>query len=119
MATNLTKGFQKNAFQKNAFQGYIEIQLTSNLFFQARKQIGKQLIFRTYPKTGRQDVYAYVISEDKKTEKQQENRMKFKAAMTAWAALSEAERAPYEEQASRHALYGKNIYVKRFMKDEL
>ena len=119
MPTYLTKGFQQNAFQANAFQGYVEIILSSNLFFRARKQIGKQLICRHYPETGRQDVYDYVLPQDKKTEKQQANRMKFKAAMTAWAALSEEARQPYEDLARKRALYGKNIYVSRFMKDEL
>ena len=86
------------------------------LFFKGRKQFAKQAILRYNAKVGRQDIYPYVTPRNPQTPAQQANRMKFKAAMQAWNALTTEEREPYEKTAAQRRLYGKNVFVKKFMK---
>lgn len=89
--------------------------LKGNKFFIGRKQFGRQVILRYNAKRARQDIYAFVIPRNPQTEKQQANRLKFKAAMQAWAALTPAQKAVYEATARQRNLYGKNVFVRRFM----
>jgi len=89
------------------------------LFFKGRKQFARQAILRYNATVGRQDIYPFVVPRNPQTPAQQANRMKFRAAMQAWNALTEEERAPYEKTASQRSLYGKNVFVRRFMRDEL
>jgi hypothetical protein len=89
--------------------------LRKKVYFQAKGQIAKKMIYRYNGRYGRQDVYDYVLGENPETVAQQANRLKFKAAMQAWSELSANEKAVFEHRAKGRALYGKNIFVKEFM----
>lgn len=91
--------------------------LLKKVYFLARGQVGKMMIYRYNGSQGRQDAYDYVLGRNPQTDAQQANRLKFKAAMQAWAALSTDGKAIYEHRAKGRGLYGKNIFVKEFMLD--
>lgn len=93
--------------------------LTTLKLFTGRKQLGRTVILRYNGKLSRQDIYPYVVPRNPGTQLQQANRQKFAAAMQAWNALSPEEKEPFEITARQRNLYGKNVYVRKFMRNEL
>jgi hypothetical protein len=91
--------------------------LLKKVYFQAKGQVAKLIIYRYNGRYGRQDVYPYVLGENPKTEAQQANRVKFKEAMAAWKVLPEEDKALFEHRVINRKMCGKNLFVKEYMKD--
>lgn len=87
------------------------------LFFRARKQFGKRLIFRFYTPLKRQDCYSYIVPFNPKTPTQQSNRMLFRDAMAAWSALTDEDKLTWDVKAKGLSLFGRNLFVKQYMLD--
>jgi len=64
-------------------------------------------------------VYArlkFYIPKNPRTAPQQSHRAKFTAGMTAWANLTENEKASYNERAKSLSLHGVNLYMREYLK---
>lgn len=85
------------------------------LFFRARKQFAKRLIFRFYTPLKRQDCYPYNVPSNPQTPAQQANRYLFRDAMAAWSALPQEEKDVWNYRAKELSLFGKNLFVKQYM----
>lgn len=60
---------------------------------------------------------AYIVPPDPKTESQLARRAIFRDAMTAWQALTEEERKPYNKTARvRGKIYGVHIFLSEYLK---
>lgn len=57
----------------------------------------------------------FYIPNNPRTEAQQANRNKFIAALTAWHALTDEQKAVYNERAKGKSMTGYNVFVKQYM----
>ena len=57
----------------------------------------------------------YYVPKNPRTEKQQANRMKFKAGMEAWATLAPETKESYNLLARKKGTHGWSIFLKQFL----
>jgi len=74
-------------------------------------------IYQRDTKTGHQRIRkgVFYIPNNPQTEAQQANRNKFKAALTAWHALTDEQKQVYIERAKGKSMTGYNVFVKEYM----
>src|SRR5699024_9099114 len=84
----------------------------------ARKQIGKKDIYRKQHWTGLSEGYQYIVpsSVHKNTPAQKNTRLRMRAAMLAWNALSDLERELWNERAKGQAVMGHNLFAREWFK---
>jgi len=80
---------------------------------QARKQIGKKIIYRI--RYGKQEQYKYFIPTNPQTENQQANRGKFATAVAAWQALTENDKNAWRKKALGSTIPGYQFFLRKEM----
>ena len=80
---------------------------------EARKQIGKHIIYRR--RYGKQEQYKWFKPDNPQTEDQQANRQKFATAVAEWKALPEAEKETWEKKAKETTIPGRNLFIREEM----
>ena len=80
---------------------------------EARKQIGKKIIYRI--RYGKQEQYRYTVPTNPQTAPQQANRSKFANAVAAWQALSEAEKNTWRKKALGSTIPGYQFFLRKEM----
>ena len=100
------------------------------LGFRVRKSIGKKIIFRCRMGTGTggsikgkfyQDKYKYFVPSSINNPEGQHSRDVFAAAMHSWkGTLTDEERLYWNNKAKKQkGIFGWNLYLKQYMKDNL
>lgn len=100
------------------------------LGFRIRKQLGKKIIFRCRigngyqgSKLGKfyQDKYKYFVPKSINNPEGQHSRDVFSEGMHKWKnELTNEERAVWDKMASkRKGVWGRNLYIKKYMRDNL
>jgi hypothetical protein len=100
------------------------------LGFKVRKSIGKKIIFRCRVGNGfigsvkgkfYQDKYKYFVPSSINNPEGQHSRDVFAAGMHSWKnTLTDEERAVWNHKAKHYkGLFGWNLYLKKYMKDNL
>jgi len=80
---------------------------------EARKQIGKHIIYRR--RYGKQEQYKWFKPDNPQTEDQQAHREEYKNAYLSWRALPEAEKETWREKAKETTITGYNLFMKEEM----
>lgn len=84
----------------------------------ARKQIGKKDIYQRQHWTGLTEGYAYKVpsSVHKNTPAQVNTRLRMRAAMLDWNALTDSDRDLWHEKAKGQPVMGHNLFVREWFK---
>jgi len=80
---------------------------------QARKQVGKSIIYRI--RYNRQEQYKYFIPTNPQTENQQANRTKFADAVALWQGLTEDQKNIWRKRAIGSTIPGYQFFLREEM----